>query len=206
MPLNIDDLNNLQIDVLKEIGNIGAGNAATALAQLLNKRVDMDVPKIKILPFNEVNEVLGGADTLIVGIFLQVSGDIAGDMMLILKYDAAQVLVNILLGRPASTEVEFNDLELSALKEVGNILSGSYLLALSSLTNLTMQQSVPDIAIDMSGAILSVPAIEFGKVGDSVLFIETEFSEGESKVIGDFFLIPDVDSYEIILRALGVIS
>lgn len=206
MPLNIDDLNNLQIDVLKEIGNIGAGNAATALAQLINKRVDMDVPKIKILPFNEVNEVLGGAETLVVGILLQVSGNITGDMMLILKYDAAQVLVNILLGRSASIEVEFNDFEMSALKEVGNILSGSYLLALSSLTNLTMQQSVPDIAIDMSGAILSVPAIEFGKVGDQVLFIETEFSEGESKVIGDFFLIPDLDSYEIILRALGVIS
>jgi chemotaxis protein CheC len=206
MPLNIDDLNNLQIDVLKEIGNIGAGNAATALAQLLNKKVDMEVPKIKVLQFQDVNEILGGAETLVVGILLQVTGDLTGDIMLILEYTAAHTLINMLLGKPIDCESEFEEIELSALKEVGNILSGSYLSALSTLTNLKMQPSVPDIAIDMSGAILSVPAIEFGKVGDTVLFIETEFSEGDAKVIGNFFLIPDVESYEIILKALGVMS
>lgn len=206
MSLNIDDLSKIQIDVLREIGNIGAGNAATALAKMLNKKVDMDVPKVKILEFKDVNEILGGAEMTVIGILLRVNGDLDGDMMFILEYHAARVLVNVLMGTELDETSEFSELELSALKEIGNILAGSYLSALSQLTNLLIMPSVPDMAIDMAGAILSVPAIQFGKVGDNVLYIETEFCEGSTKVVGDFFLIPDVDSYDILLKALGVIS
>ncbi|MCX7708903.1 MAG: chemotaxis protein CheC [Clostridia bacterium] len=205
MALSIDDLNNLQLDVLREIGNIGAGNAATALAKMLNKKVDMDVPKVKILEFKDVNDILGGADIEVIGILLSVTGDLTGNIMFILELKAARVLVNILMGMPPEDATPFSDIELSALKEIGNILSGSYLSALSMLTNLNIMPSIPDIAIDMAGAILSVPAIEFGKVGDTVLYIETEFQEGSTKVVGDFFLVPDVESYDTLLKALGVI-
>lgn len=205
MGINISDLNNLQIDVLKEIGNIGAGNAATALAKMLNKRVGMDVPKVKILEFKDVSETLGGAETQVVGILLRVTGDLSGYIMFILEYNAAHLLVNILMGKPFDELGEFSELEISALKEIGNILASSYVSALAALTNLNVLPSVPDMAIDMAGAILSVPAIEFGKVGDTALYIETEFSEDGKRVIGDFFLIPDVESYDTLLRALGVI-
>lgn len=204
MSISLNDLNNLQLDVLREIGNIGAGNAATALAKMLNKKVDMDVPKINILEFKEVNDILGGADTEVIGILLSVTGDITGNIMFILELKAARVLVNILMGMPPDDNNPFSELELSALKEIGNILSGSYLSALSMLTNLNIMPSIPDIAIDMAGAILSVPAIEFGKIGDTVLYIETEFSEGSTKVVGDFFLVPDAESYDTLLKALGV--
>jgi chemotaxis protein CheC len=204
MSLNIDDLNNLQLDVLREIGNIGAGNAVTALAKMLNKKIDMDVPKVKVLEFKDVNDILGGAEKIVVGILLKVTGDLTGNIMFILDFEAAHVLVNILMGRPLEEMSDFDELDMSALKEIGNILAGSYLSALSSLCNLTILPSIPDIAIDMAGAILSVPAIEFGKVGDTVLYIETEFTEGSTKVVGDFFLVPDVDSYDILLKALGV--
>jgi len=206
MSISINDLNSMHIDVLKEIGNIGAGNAATALAKMLNKRIDMEVPKVKILEFKDVNEILGGAEILVVGILLRITGDLSGYIMFILEYNAAHLLVNILMGKPSSDLNEFSELEASALKEIGNILAGSYISALSSLTNLKISPSVPDMAVDMAGAILSVPAIEFGKVGDTVLYIETEFSEGSAKVIGDFFLIPDVESYDVLLKALGVIN
>jgi chemotaxis protein CheC len=96
----------------------------------------------------------------------------------------------------------FDEIERSALKEIGNILTGAYLSAISSLTDLKITYSIPDIAIDMAGAILSVPAIEFAKLGDTVLYIETEFSEGNESVLGDFFLIPVMDSYDILLKAL----
>lgn len=205
MAFNIDELNNLQLDVLREIGNIGAGNAATALAKMLNKKVDMDVPKIKVLEFKDVNEVLGGAEKLVVGILLKVTGDLTGNIMFILDYEAAHILVNMLMGKPITEFGDFDELDMSALKEIGNILAGSYLSALSALSNLTILPSVPDIAIDMAGAILSVPAIEFGKEGDTVLYIETEFSEGSTRVVGDFFLVPDVESYDVLLKALGVI-
>ncbi len=207
MDINIENLNNIQMDVLKEIGNIGAGNAATALAKMMNKKVDMNVPKINVLEFKDINEILGGAETLVVGILLRVTGDLQGNIMFILDIPSARLLVDLMMGEgdnghPDSTE--FSDIEQSALKEIGNILSGSYLSALSTLTNLLIMPSIPDMAIDMAGAILSVPAIEFGKVGDTVLYIETEFSDGCSKVLGDFLLVPDVDSYSILLKALGV--
>jgi len=211
MSINIDELNNLHLDVLREIGNIGAGNAVTALAKMLNRRIDMDVPKVKILEFKDVNETLGGAETLVAGILLRIGGDVSGYIMFIIEYNAAHLLVDILMGKPIgeseqNQQGEFDEIEISALKEIGNILAGSYISALSSLTNLNIQPSVPELAIDMAGAILSFPAIEFGKIGDTVLYIETEFSEDERKVIGDFFLIPDTQSYDILLNALGVMS
>jgi chemotaxis protein CheC len=206
MGVNFDNLDNMQMDVLKEIGNIGAGSAATALAKMLNRKVDMEVPKVKVLQFKEVNEILGGAEMLVVGLLLKVTGDVTGSIMFVLEDTAAHVLVNILMGKPTDEFDEFDEIGLSALKEIGNILSGSYLSALSTLTGLNILPSVPELAIDMAGAIVSVPAIEFGKLGDSVLYIETEFFEGRTKVVGNFFLVPDVVSYEVLLRALGVIS
>lgn len=205
MVITINDLNNLHIDVFKEIGNIGAGNAATALAKLLNRKVSMDVPKVKILEFKDVTEILGSADILVAGILLKVDGDMTGNIMFILEMKAAEILVNILMGRKYDESCEFSDIEISALKEIGNILAGSYLSALSALANMKIKHSIPYIAMDMAGAILSVPAIEFGKAGDTVLYIETEFSEGSTRVAGDFFLIPDTGSYDALLKALGVI-
>lgn len=206
MVKGIDELSNMQLDVLREIGNIGAGNAATALAKMLNRKVDMDVPRAKILEFKEVSETLGGAELPVVGILLKVNGDLTGNIMFILQQNAAAMLVNMLMGRPIDVIEEFSELDISALKEIGNILAGSYLSALSALTNLKILPSVPDLAIDMAGAILSVPAIQFGKVGDTVLYIETEFSEGNEKVVGDFFLVPDLETYDVLLKALGVIE
>jgi chemotaxis protein CheC len=203
--LEIGALDSFQLDVLREIGNIGAGNAATALAKMLDKKIDMKVPQIRVMKFSEVSDVLGGAETQVVGILLGVQGDISGSMMFILDYQSSQMLVNILMGRPVRAELEYDEMTCSALKEIGNILAGSYLSALSNLTNLKIMPDVPALAIDMAGAILSVPAIEFSKNSDSVLYIENEFTDGLDSVIGDLFLIPDEVSYTRLLHALGVI-
>lgn len=206
------NLSNIQLDVLREIGNIGSGNAATALAKLLNRKVDMNVPRAKILEFKEVSETLGGAELPVVGIMLGMQGDLTGSIMFILHENEAEMLVNMIMkglmgyDMPRETGCIFNEIELSALKEIGNILAGSYLTALSTLTNLKIIPSTPDVAIDMAGAILSVPAIEFGKVGDTVLYIETEFVDGDDSVMGDFFLVPDYDTYDVLLKALGVVE
>lgn len=197
-------LNSFQLDVLREIGNIGAGNAATALAKMLDKKIDMKVPQIKIMKFNEVSEVLGGAEQQVVGILLGVQGDINGSILFILDEGSSRLLVNILMGNPPDADLEFDEMTCSALKEIGNILAGSYLSALSTLTNMLIMPDVPDLAIDMSGAILSVPAIEFARNSDTVLYIENEFTDGFDSVIGDLFLIPDDSSYDRLLKALGV--
>lgn len=202
--IDIDKLNTLHLDVLREIGNIGAGNATTALSKMLNKKVDMGVPKVNILELKNVADILGGPENLVVGILLDVSGEISGMMMFVLEQQSAHVLVNILMERDIHDISEFTELDISALQEIGNILTGSYLSSLATLTKLNIISSIPQMAFDMAGAILSVPAIEFGKVGDKVLFIETEFAEGIDHVTGYFILIPDIDSFEKILTSLGV--
>lgn len=198
-----DHMNVVVLDVLKEIGNIGAGNAATALAKMIDKKVDMKVPKVSILEFKEVPELLGGEETQVCGIFFKIEGDINGSIMFLLEMDSAFNLIDLLMPRDEHTMDEFT---FSALREIGNILSGSYVSSLSGLTGLNMHISVPSLCIDMAGAILSVPAIHFGQIGDRILIIENQFIEPEENeaVRGFFFLIPDVESYDILFKSLGV--
>lgn len=207
--LNMETLTHEYFDVLKELGNIGAGNATTALAELINCKVDMMVPQVRMLEFSELGDVVGGEDTVLVGIYLQVEGDINGSMMFTLPQQSGLHLVNKLMSgmlgipeRPIE-EMEFGEMEVSAMKEVGNIITGAYLNALSSITNMMIYPSPPQLGIDYAGALLSVPAAEFGIMGDNILLIQTKFSD-DIDLDGYFILIPDMDSYEKILRALGV--
>lgn len=200
------DLNHVSqeyFDILKEIGNIGAGNATTALAQMLGCKVDMKVPQVRLLDFNEVGAVMGGEEQIMAGIYLFVEGDITGSIMFLLKEDAARELVGKLMGISMKTEGQMTEMELSALNEIGNIITGAYLNSLSSLTNMKIFPSIPYLSIDMAGAILSVPAIEFGAIGDKILLIQSQFTD--DKVLdGYFILVPDVDSYDKIMASLGM--
>ena len=200
--VTVEKMSNEYFDVLKEIGNIGAGNATTALAQLMQCKVDMSVPQVKMLEFKEMGEKMGGEETIMAGIYLAIEGDITGSIMFLLEKQAARHLVDKLMGMATEGE-EFSEMEFSALKEVGNIITGAYLNSLSSLTNLVIYPSIPDLTVDMAGAILSVPAIQFGEVGDKMLLIQTQFFD-EQVLDGYFILIPDLDSYGKILKALGI--
>ncbi len=196
--------NSIILDVLKEIGNIGAGNAATALAKMINKKVDMTVPKVNIMDFSTVPELLGGEESEVCGIFFKIEGDMEGTIMFVLSTESAHTLINLLM--PGMANGPFDDFSLSALQEIGNILSGSYISSLSMLTGLNIQISIPSLSVDMAGAILSVPAIQFGLIGDKILIIENDFIEefGGNSVQGYFFLIPDEDSYETLFNSLGI--
>lgn len=199
--IKLEDMSDTYFDVLKEIGNIGAGNATTALSQMLNTKVDMKVPKVRLMEFKEVGTTMGGEEQIVAGIYLCVSGDISGSIMFMQKESSARTMVSKLMGMECTGE-KMSDIELSALKELGNIIAGAYLNSISTLTNLTIYPSVPDLCIDMAGAILSVPAIEFGTIGDKMLLIQTDFTDDED-LSGYFILVPDEESYAKILSALG---
>ncbi len=202
--LSLETMSNEYYDVLKEIGNIGAGNATTALAQMIGSKVDMAVPQVKLLEFQEVGSMMGGEEQIMAGICLAVEGDITGSIMFLLQQEAAKHLITKLMpGMGDENSLDFTEMELSALKEVGNIIAGSYLNSLSSLTNLRIYPSVPDLAVDMAGAILSIPAIQFGTIGDHILLIQTQFID-EKSLEGYFILLPDLDSYSKILASLGI--
>ena len=190
-------------DVLKELGNIGAGNAMTALSQMLQCKVDMKVPQVRLLDFCDVGEMMGGEEQIMVGVFLGVEGDITGSMMFMVEEESARHLIQkITMGMlPAGSE--FEEMGLSAMKEVGNIITGAYLNSLSTLTNLKIFPTPPALTVDMAGAILSVPAIQFGIIGDKILLIQSQFYD-EVELDGYFILLPDLESYEKILTALGL--
>lgn len=202
--LSLEQMSNEYYDVLKELGNIGAGNATTALAQMIGHKIDMAVPQVKLLEFHEVGGLMGGEEQIMAGICLQVEGDITGSIMFLLHQEAAKHLITKLMpGMGEENSLDFTEMELSALREVGNIIAGSYLNSLSSLTNLVIYPSVPDLAVDMAGAILSIPAIQFGSIGDHILLIQTQFID-DQLLEGYFILLPDLDSYGKILGSLGI--
>ena len=205
--IDLEKLEDSQFDVLKEIGNIGAGNATTALATMLNIKVDMSVPNVALLPFDNISSFIGSEEQTVVGILLEIQGDIDGMMMFLFDMKSAHHLVNSLMMRDVHQDengmADFSEMEMSALNEIGNIVSGSYLSALSGLTGMKMVSSVPALSIDMLGALLSVPTIEFGKYGDKLLMIQSEFGEDDF-VTGYFLLIPELESYDKILTSLGM--
>lgn len=203
---NFNRFEAFEMDVLKEVGNIGAGNAATALSTLLNKPVDMSVPNVRLLPFEEVADIVGGAEQIVIAVFLRVEGDAPGNMFFIMQEQYAHQLKKQLLSGEHLDDDTNSELEMSTLCEIGNILAGSYLSSLADLTKLQLQPSVPVVAHDMAGAILSYGIMQYGEMGDSALLIETSFLEDCNTLEGQFFLIPDPSSFEKIFHSLGVSS
>lgn len=200
---SLEQVNDMYFDVLKELGNIGAGNATTAIAQMLGIRLNMEVPQVQLLTFQELGGAIWAEEETVAGIFLELGNDIQGSMMFLMNMDSAHYLVNRLMGRDDNYQEEFDEMDLSALQEIGNIITGAYLSALGTMTNMTISSSIPFLTIDMAAAILSVPAIQFGQYGDNALLIETEFGD-DVKINGYFILMPEPDSYAQILSALGI--
>lgn len=206
MDNEFNKLSTIQIDALREIGNIGAGNAATALAQMINTKIDMAVPRVNILPFYEVPNIIGGADSYVVGIYLNVTGSAPANILFILPIEKACLLADMLFYREiGQTGPEnFGEMEISAMMELGNILSATYLNALAMFTQLKMIPSVPALGIDMAGAIIDAILAQFGEIADYVLLLETDFKKEDMDVVGHFFLLPEPGSLDTILNALGV--
>lgn len=205
MALNTyDDLNDIQIDVLREIGNIGSGNAASSLASMLMRPVNIAVPVIRIQEYSEVVEQLGGPETMIVGLLLALDGDVNGMIMFLLHKEFAHMTINALLGQNIQDFSEMDDIGYSVMKEVANIMAASYVNAIASMTGLTINLSVPDMCIDMLGAILSVPAIHYANISDKIIFIEDEFDSEGQRAPSHILLIPDVESLGKIMTNLGI--
>ena len=201
--MSLEQVTETYYDVLKELGNIGAGNAMTALSQMLQTKVDMKVPQVRLLEFSEVGEMMGGEELIMVGVFLGVEGDITGSMMFMVEEQTARHLIQKITMGMLPSGSEFEEMGLSAMKEVGNIITGAYLNSLSTLTNLKIFPTPPALTVDMAGAILSVPAIQFGIFGDKILLIQSQFHD-EIQLDGYFILIPDMQSYAKILTSLGL--
>lgn len=199
-----ESFNDFQLSVLSEIGNVGAGNAATALSEILADRIGMSVPDLRVIDVTRMTTILGGPEVEVAGILVNMTGDVEGMMLFLLNRDFVGLLIRVLMGKEIGEFEDINDLDLSAIMEIGNILAGSYVNAIATMTGLDIWLSPPQVAVDMVGAILSYPAAQFGQMGDKLLFIEEDFISCETTIKSHLLIMPDLKSLEKVLNSLGV--
>ena len=193
-------LNGIQLDALKEVSNIGAGNAATALSIMLNKKVDMTVPAVNIVKLEDIFELNGEEE--VVGTVVRVLGDIAGNILLVFTKDTSENIISRLVGSKEAPDSEMGN---SVLCEIANIISASYMNSIAQLTQLAIAPSVPALSYDMLGAMLTTTFIESNQYDEYILDIETVFlDDTEENIGGHFYYIPMPGSLEKILKSIGI--
>lgn len=201
--MNQPALSETQKDALVEIGNICAGNAATALSQLLKKRINIVVPQILLLPIEQVPSAVGGTNNLVAGLVLRVLGDLPSTIVFIFSQRDALALASLMTRKPVADGRVIGDLERSALKEIGLILTNAYLVALGSFVGMGFVPTVPELIVDMAGAIIDYILIELSCKSEFALLIDSEFTEPTTSIKGHFFIIPNPEGLEVILRSIG---
>ena len=196
-----EEMGELEFDILKEIGSIGGGNAATALSSMLNAKVNMSMPAVKVLGFNAALNLLGDPEELVAAIFVEMSGELEGVMLFILTKEFADEIVQRMLGKGS---VDMLELDTSVLTEIGNIVISSYITAMSSLANVEVELSVPQFTANMLGGILSVPIAVMGQHSDRIMMITGEFKIDGKALNSSMLLLPDVKSLNVLMKKLGV--
>lgn len=199
------ELRLLQMDALREVANIGAGHAATALSQMTKSRIMVNVPRLQIARLEEMPDLLADPEDVVAAVLMHMLGDFTGRTLLVFPRDSGMRLAEILLHRPAGSSFVFGELEQSAIKEAGNILSAAYMNALAEFMGVMLLPSVPSLVIDLCGAVLTTTYTNFGSERDYVFSIETQFEMGgDHPVTGQFLLLPDMASLELMLKSIRV--
>jgi chemotaxis protein CheC len=204
---DINNMNQSSLDFFQELENIGASHAATALSVMMDREISVSVPRAQLCGYNEITTIMRGPENVVAGLLVGISDDIHGFILLVLDLDDARTLAGTLLGEPvtqADSDEDFNEMQISALREVANILIGSYITAISQLTGLRINASVPELVVDMAGAVMNLLAAAYGEYGDHVLFLETRFADQTQFLYGHFFLIPDIESYKTLMEKMGI--
>mgnify|MGYP006290101055 CR=1 FL=1 len=196
------EINEFYQDAFQELGNIGAGNAATALSQMVGRTIHTNVPKVMIVPIEKVPEVVQGSEQIVAGIYLKVFGDIPAKMLVTFEHADLLALTDLLMGQPVGSSTLLNEMRLSALKELGTILTGSFLNALAKFLDLQMIPTVPALAIDLLPAVLDTLLVELSQEAQYALLVQTEIYETETKLAGNIFLIPEPNALETIVAAI----
>ena len=201
---NYDQLTSMEIDTLREIGSIGTGNAATALSQMLGKEVRITMPEVRIMGYNEAIEWIGGPEAVTAGVLVKMSGDIGGIMLSVQKLELVNFILETMLGQGIQSYEELEELQQSALIEIGNIMISAFVTALSGLAGIDINLTVPAFAVDMQGAILTVPMAEYGGMSDYLMTIGGNFVCNGQEIPSHLLLSPDLRSLDFLLRKLGV--
>ena len=196
------ELTEMQLGALREMGNIGAGNAATALSQLLSLKIDITVPGVRVIPLESVN-TLGDLGEVRLALYLRAEGETPGKAIFLMSTQCGEFIAKALLRTDKSPDLFNDEIARSAIMEVGNVLVSSFLVALTNFSGIYMKSSVPALSVDMLGAMLQGIFVDSEEVGDTVLIIDTQFS-GKSLIDGQFLFIPDGDALDRLLGVFGL--
>ena len=203
---NYDELSSLELDTLKEIGSIGTGNAATSLSALIGKTVRIQMPEVRIMGYNEAIEWIGGPEEITAGVLVGMSGQISGIMLSVQQLEFVNLVLDSMLGQSVKDYIDLQELESSALTEVGNIMISTFINALSGLADIDIELTVPAFTVDMQGAIMAVPMAEYGGQSDYIMTIGGNFICNGKEIPCRLLLSPDIRSLNFLLRKLGVDS
>lgn len=204
MVKDYDELNTLELDTLKEIGSIGTGNAATALSELIGQQVRIKTPEVRIMGYNEAIDWIGGPEELTAGVLVRLSGQVNGIMLSVQKLDFINLVLESMLGKGVDDYDSLQELESSALTEVGNIMISTFINALSGLVDMKIDLTVPAFTVDMQGAVITVPMAEYGGQSNYIMTIGGNFVCGGKEVPCRLLMSPDIRSLNFLLRKLGV--
>ena len=193
-----EDMNLLELDVMKEISSIGTSHAATALSKLLQKEIRITIPD------EEAVDKIGYIEELVTATLVRMSNEVNGLMLFIFKLDLANAVLEKLIGRRYDSFEELDELAYSALEEIGNIIICSYVNAFTQLVGVEIDLSVPSSTVNMLGGVLTVPMAEYGYVTDKLMYINAEFIMGGEKLSDGLLMLPDIESLNSILEKLGV--
>jgi chemotaxis protein CheC len=196
-------LSEMQIDALKEICNIAANNAASALSEILHKRINMKVPQLKVIPIEKATETMGDPSTLVAGVYSKIIGHFNGGLMLTFPRNDAILLVDKLLGHKENSHT-LSELDVSAVQEIGNIISASFVNAIAKIIDKTLLISVPKVAFDMLGAIIDFILIELTQTAKEALILEIAFEDVPKTVAGHFFILPDSGSMDLLISSIKI--
>lgn len=202
--VDYNNLNEYQLSALSEIGNIGAGNAAAALADFMSDTIMMSVPDLQIIDVNSMATILGGPENEMVGILVTMNQDVQGMLLFLLEKEFVGQLLKVLINKEVDDFSDISEMDMSVITEIGNVLAGSYVSAISTMTDLDIRLSLPQVAIDMVGAILNYPAAYFGVMGDKLLFIEENFLSEENVIKSHLLIMPEPESLNLIFESLGM--
>ena len=201
-----NELNGLELDTLREIGSIGTGNAANALSSMLGCKVTIEMPEVKIMGYNEAIDWIGGPETVTAGVLARLEGEINGTILSIQHMEFINLVLQHMMGNGVEDYQQLDELGISALLEVGNIMISAFANAMAGLTDMKIRLTVPAFAVDMQGAIIAVPMAEFGGQSDYIMTIGANFICNGRKVPCRILLSPDVRSLNFLLKKLGVLD
>jgi len=204
MVSSYEELSELHLDAIREVASIGSGNAATALSNLLQQQVRIDVPTVKLMEFNDAIEILGGPETIACGIMVRLTGDMNGIILYLQELDFINVVLSSVFGKTIGAYEELGEMETSALIEIGNIGISSYINSLTAFVGMDVNLSVPAFTINMAGAMISVPMATFGYETNKIMLLDGNFRSGGQAVSSKLLLVPDVNSLNELLKRLGV--